>query len=422
MTLRARQDRQLIRTGYRSNRYVLVDVEAPAAERSTERPPLNTAFVLDRSGSMTGAKLDLARQAIDASIGSLSAMDRFAVVAYDDRVDVLTESTPATAGARERARSALAEIDARASTNLFEGWMRGCEQVAGHQQGGTMNRVLLMSDGLANVGVTDREELVGHAGELSRRGVATWTFGFGKDFDEDLMDRLAHAGGGQSFYVESPRQIRDFVTHAVGEALDVVAREVTLRVEAPHGVHVEPLSLLRSHRQGQATIVELGDLVSEQRLRVAVRLNFPFGSAAERIGVRLSVADRDRVLTGPDASLEWAYADHRSNDAQQRDGEVDREVARLFAARARKAAAEHNKRGEYGLAHDALIGVARRIRGYAGDDPELLALVRSLEQDQVRVSAPMAAHSVKEMHYQSSYAQRGRDTLGRAVKAPARPR
>jgi Ca-activated chloride channel homolog len=415
MTFTIRPDRPLIRSTYRSNRYLLVDLVAPTARRAASREPLNTAFVLDRSGSMAGRKITLARQAIDAAIGALDGSDRFAVVAYDDRVDLVAPSAPATGPARGSASRALAAIDARGSTNLFEGWMRGCAEVAAHQGERGLARVLLMSDGLANIGVTDREELVRHAGELWRRGVATWTFGFGSDFDEDLMERLAHAGGGQSFYVEQPEQIRDHVTNAVGEALDVVARDVVLQVEAPEGVLVEPISLLRSHRAGGATIVELGDLVSDQELRLVLKVNFPFGRDGDVMGVHISVRDRDGVLGGT-AAARWRYAEGRANDLQPRDREVDREVARVYAARVRKEAAQLNRAGRYADADQAMRGVAKRIRGYAGDDPEMNALVRDLEQEQVQLSRPMAAPALKQMHYQSSYVERGRDMQGKARK------
>jgi len=418
MTLDVRADRRYIRVGYRSNRYLLVDLTAPSSRQEPTRTPLNTAFVLDRSGSMDGAKITLARHAIDAAIGALGERDRFAVVAYDDRVEVVTPSAPATGANRGAASRALAAIDARGSTNLFEGWMRGCGEVAANQglADAGMHRVLLMSDGLANIGVTDRDELVKHAGELWRRGVATWTFGFGADFDEDLMERMAVAGGGQSFSVESPQQIRDYVTNAVGEALDVVARGAELRIEAPEGVLVEPLSLFGSHRRGQVTVVELGDLVSDQELRLVLRVNFPFGHDGQLAGIRLSLGDRDGVLVDAPRSAEWQYADHRTNDVQPRSRDVDREVARLYAAKARKEAALLNKQGRYADADAAVKGVARRIRGYAGDDPELQDLVRELEREQVQLSMPMQASELKVMHAQASYTQRSRDVQGRAVK------
>lgn len=428
MTLQTRPDRRWIRTGYRSNRYLLVEITAPAGRREVTREPLDAAFVLDRSGSMAGSKIALARQAIDAAIASLTHGDRFAIVAYDDRVDVVWPSSPAASSSRSGAARALSMVEARGSTNLFEGWMTGCAQVAANQDGHPgMHRVLLMSDGLANQGVTDREELVRHAGELWRRGVATWTFGFGADFDEELMERLAIAGGGQSYYVESPLQIRDFITSAVGEALDVVARDVELRIEAPDGVIVEPLSLFRSHRSsGGSTVVEVGDLVSEQTLRLVLKVNFPYGTEGRDVVLRLTVSDREGSIAALPQLVEFRYADGHTNDRQPRDREVDREVAALYAARARKDAAAANRQHDYDAANRALAGVARRIRGYAGDDRVLHDLVAALEQEQVQVSMPMAAPALKQMHYQSSYAMRGRDLEGKARKGadpqPPRPR
>lgn len=424
MTLHLRTDRRHIRTGHRSNRYLLVDVAAPGSTRTPTREPLNAAFVLDRSGSMAGAKISLARQAIETSIASLAEHDRFAVVAYDDRVDVVAGSAPATAAARHAAARDLAQIDARGSTNLFEGWMRGCAEVArqlDQGSGGGMHRVLLMSDGLANIGVTDHEALVDHAGELWRRGVATWTFGFGQDFDTDLMERLAVAGGGQSFYVESPQQIRDYVTNAVGEALDVVARDVELHLEGPAGVLIEPLSLFRSHQRGGTTVVELGDLVSDQRLQLVLKVNFPLGHEGEQVTVRATLTERDRGLAVAPVTVAWEYADSRTNDLQPRDTAVDREVALLYAAAARKEAAMLNRKGDYGAANRALKGVARRIGQYAGNDPELRRLVDVLEREQVQLSAPMQEYARKQLHFQSSYAQRGRDVQGRARKGPEGP-
>ncbi len=416
MTLDTRGDRRYIRSGYRSNRYLLVDVTAPAAHRERTREALDVAFVLDRSGSMAGQKISLARAAIDAAIGSLARGDRFALVAYDDQVDVVWPSSPVSGASRAGASRALAGVAARGSTNLFEGWMRGCGEVAANQGDPTgMRRVLLMSDGLANVGVTDREELLGHAGELRRRGVTTWTFGFGADFDEGLMEGLAAAGGGQSYFVEHPQQIRDFITTAVGEALDVVARDVELRIEAPDGVLVEPLSLFRSHRSAPGvTVVELGDLVSEQQLRLVLRVNFPLGRDGEAVMLRLSLADRDGALVASPRETSFEYAGGRVNDEQSRDRAVDREVAAVYSARARKEAAQLNRSHRYAEAERALQGVARRIRGYAGSDPVLDGLAQELEREQVTVAAAMAAPDAKELFFRGSYAQRDRDALGRA--------
>ncbi len=113
----------------------------------------------------------------------------------------------------------------------------------------------------------------------------------------------------------------------------------------------------------------MGDLVAEQRLQVVLRLNFPYGEIGRETGTLLSLSDRDGVFEAASVKLGWEYADNRVNDLQERDRDVDRAVARIFAARARQEAIGRNRAGDYRGAREALSGVARRIRDYAGREP-----------------------------------------------------
>ena len=158
---------------------------------------------------MSGDKLRVAKAAVAEAIARLGPQDRFSVVAYDDVVDVVIASTAAAGELRRAALERLGTIEARGSTNLGEGWLRGCEQVAGHLLERGVNRCLLLTDGLANVGITDSDELARHAAELRARGVSTSTFGVGNDFDERLLQSLADAGGGHFYYIADAPQIAD---------------------------------------------------------------------------------------------------------------------------------------------------------------------------------------------------------------------
>jgi Mg-chelatase subunit ChlD len=417
--LTARADRRLIRHTSRSRRLVLVEVTAPSAPKTAERAPVNLAFVIDRSGSMGGEKIELAKRAVREAIATLTERDRFSVVSYDDRIDVVVESTPASDEARRNAVARLASIDARGSTDLSGGWLRGCEQVAQHLSPDAVDRVLLLTDGLANRGITDHGELVRHAAELRARGVSTTTFGVGNDFDEALLQAMADAGGGHFYYIAGAAQIRDHIASEVGETLEIVAQEVALELLAGEGVRVEAISPHRLEAHGTRTIVALGDLVSDQGVDVLLRLTFPYGDLGRETGLIVNVTDRDGVFAAAgvgDARLTWTWADDAANDAQPRDADVDRVAARQFAARARQEAVKHNRHGDFEEAQWWLSATAKRIRKYAGRDQELRALVAELEDEAQRFAAPMAPRALKEAHFSSHAMARSRDVTGRAMR------
>lgn len=418
LKLSARSDRRFIRSTYRSNRFILAEINAPHAHEQGDRKrsPVNLAFVLDRSGSMSGEKIRLAKQAVEYSIARLQSDDRFSIVTYDDAIDLVVASTPATATARREALAALVTVDARNQTNLGGGWLRGAEQVALNLVADGVNRTLLLTDGLANVGITDRDELARHAAELRNRGVATTTFGVGTDFNEELLEAMATAGGGNFYYIADARAIADYVTSEVGEALDVVARDVTLEVTAPEAATVETLSPYPSERRGARTVVTLGSMVAEQVVQVVIRLNLPLGDLGRETGAVLALGDSNGPSDGATQTLSWEYADSKTNDLQERDAEVDRAVARVFAARARQDATRLNRAADFPAAQAALLAVAKVIRSYAGRDPEMRALVAELERDASNLSVAMPAAALKEMHFRSYASAKMRMADGKAFR------
>jgi Ca-activated chloride channel homolog len=422
--LDVRQDRSLIRAHARSERFLRVDLVAPtvAPDRARRRPPVNLGFVLDRSGSMGGQnKLGLARQATLEAIHRLDGADRFAVIAYDDKVDVVVGGTEASPDARRTAADRLRSVEARGTTNLHGGWLAGCEQVASGLLGDGVNRVLLLTDGLANVGVTDHDELIASAYELRRRGVTTSTFGVGSDFDEALLAGMADGGGGHFYFVGDVAQMRDHIASEVGETLETVAREVVLELIVPGSVRVEALSPFRVEQHGDRVRVYLGDMVSGQVLSIVLRVSFDYGEVGREVGIRLSVGDRDGELARVRPPLDpitvsWIYADHAANDQQPRDREVDRAVARLFAERAKQEAVRLNREGRYADAGQVLEGVRHRVAGYAGSDAELRAIVAELRSEVPAYAAPMPELARKQRFFASNTASRMRTPEGGARK------
>jgi Ca-activated chloride channel homolog len=419
MNIGVEADRTLVRTAASSTRYALLTFTAPEAVSSKARAPIHVAFVLDRSGSMCGEKIRLAREAVVQALRMLRSTDRFAVVTYDDRIDVVVQSTEASGEAIRNAVTQVERIEVRGSTDLGGGWLKGCEEIAAHQRGGEVSRCVLLTDGLANRGITDRDDLARHAGELRARGITTTTVGLGADFDERLLEAMSHAGGGHFYFIERAVQIADCLTSELGETLEIVSRGTVVSVRPDPGVRVATLNRFRvTEEGGGAMAVSIGDLASRQDVSLVFKLVFPEADTRRTIRAVFSVSDAGAALQGADCDLVWTFDDHAANDAQRRNVVVDREVAKLYAAKATAEALELNRARRFEEAAAVLERTANRIKQYAGSDHELLEIVDSLLQRRPDYAMPMPALALKKEHFASSNAVAMRSSSGTARRRP----
>lgn len=414
LSLSLHADRTLIRAAGRSRRYLRVRITAPEATAGQARPPLQVAFCLDRSGSMGRAKMALARQAADLALGQLGGGDRFTIVTFDDAVEVVTPLASVDERSVATARAKLAQVEARGSTALAEGWLTACGEIGEALAEGAAARCFLLTDGQANVGETNPEVLAGHARELAKRGVRTVSFGLGEGFNEELLQRLAQAGGGHFYFIEEAAQIPAYFASELGEALEVTARDVVLTLRGP-GIKCRPLTAYQTEQHGDAATVLLGDLTSGQVVELVVQLELGDGAIGESLTLNVNL--RDAGAANLTETVAFVFADHPANDRQPRDVEVDRLVAETFAASARRNAVAHNRAGDYPSAVKALSATAHHIRGYAHADPTLLALAAELEREAQTYATPMTELTRKRAYAQSTSRLKGRDEQGRARKS-----
>lgn len=419
MNLRVRFDRSSVAAGKATVRHALVTLEAPPAVQRRTRPAVNVAFVLDRSGSMAGRKLALARQAVSDALRLLRGDDRFALVVYDDQVDRVHPSSTASREAKGACLRGLAEVGARGSTDLASGWLRGAEEVAAHLEPSALGRVLLLTDGLANVGVTDPEALAVRAAELRARGVSTSTFGVGADFDERLLQRMAAAGGGHFYFIERPEQIPDLLTSELGETLEIVARGAALVFEAPDGVEILPLGAFPRSTAGRVTRLELGDLAAEQELTLVVRIAVDAGGP-EPLALSVRTAAQDGSLGDDEQVVTLRRVPADEAGAERSDPVVTRAVAEHLAARARLEALQHNEAGDYEGAGRILREAADAIAALADGDAAVLATA-ALRSEDAEFVAAMTPIERKRRYFASSAALRSRDPEGKARRGPKKP-
>ena len=417
MNLKVQTDRTLVREAGKSTRHVLLTFTAPEAVRTTTRPPLNVSFVIDRSGSMGGSKITLAREAVIQALRMLRDTDRFSVIAYDTDIDVIVPSTRATAEAVRNGADRVKELQARGSTDLSGGWLKGCEQIAEHLDPEMTARCLLMSDGLANAGIQDRDELARHSKALAERGIRTSCLGIGADYDERLLAGIATSSGGHAYHVELPVQIPDILTSEIGEALEIVARDVVVAVRPSPGMSVTTLNKFELDARSDGDLwLRLGDLSARQQVALVFAIKFPSGTARSAIGASFKVSDGRAVLNAPETDILWTFADHAPNDAQPRNGEVDDAVAILEAAAARAEALELNRLGQFEGSSARLKRTWARLS--SSRRPGAVALAQSLQDEAPDYAAPMSDGVMKRKFSDSLSASRMRDESGKARRKP----
>lgn len=213
--------------------YLLVNLQAGKIENKVQRPALNLSLVLDKSGSMEGDKLKYAKKACKFLVENLEKDDIVSLVTYDDVVKTLSSSK------KIDNKSVLKEkiefIKSGGSTNLSGGMLEGYSQVKSTYDKKRVNRVLLLSDGLANRGITDRNELQKIAQQKNREeGITLSTFGVGADFNEILMTNLAEYGSGNYYFIESADKIPEIFAQELKGLLSVVAQNSKVSIEFPN--------------------------------------------------------------------------------------------------------------------------------------------------------------------------------------------
>jgi Ca-activated chloride channel family protein len=413
LTLDAALDRPLIEADAASERYLMLSLRA--AEGSARRVPLNLALVVDASGSMSGEKLARAKEAAGAVVRHLSSLDRIALIAYNDDVKLVAPSTLLTPQAKTDLLYHIGRIETGGMTNLSGGWLAGCQEVAKHQDDGDqLARVLVLTDGLANVGITSLEEIVEHARELRVRGIVTSTMGVGADFNEELLEALARHGGGRFQYVETAKHIPDCVQGELGEMLQVAARKVAVEVALPDGIRcVECLNDFVVDRSGVLARVHLGDVIAGDTRRVLLQVAIEPTAARDRqelTGLALYVdSDTGRGTEQAFPPVELVATSRAEVEGQVTNEEVAREVALLLAARAKEQAASLVRKGD-DLAAVATLGAARvalAASPYAAA-PAFAAEIAALDELSDAAQGGLKRAQVKELHYSSYLAREGR--------------
>jgi anti-anti-sigma factor len=436
MTLAVQNEFCALPCGDARDLHALARLEFPVPQQTTARPPIHLALVLDRSGSMEGRKLDLTKQAATFFMNWLTRRDFLTVVTYADNVEVLVPHTQLTD--KRAVAEKIKTIISHGSTNLSGGWRRGLAELQDNKQAGHVHRLVLLTDGRANIGVIGEDELGEIAAKNRERDVVTTAVGFGDDFDEALLKAVAKQGGGQFHYVKEPESLASAFQSEFGDLAAMVAQNVECALELADGVTLADalLDLPATHTE-HSLQVQLGDARAGDvklilvKLRLAQKLCAQPGRAVlGKLIARCDPIAGDMLPEHQRAALTVDFVPAGAPPSPVRD--VQREVWLAEGARMKLAVAQQLIAGDAAACAQTLRKHADAAASMAQDPTEALVrdeiarlydLARQAESVQERASvSKVLTHSATQFTTRrGTYAQAAGVRQIRADVNPQRP-
>jgi Ca-activated chloride channel family protein len=248
----------------------------PSAGPRAPRRPFNLSLVIDRSGSMAGRSLQQALRAAETLVEQLGPDDLLSLVVYDDTIETILP--PTNVSSKQAIREMIRKVRAGGTTNLSGGWLKGCEHVLSRRGVDMIHRVLLLTDGQANVGVVDPKVLIATAHKKADDGVVTTTLGFGTNFNEDLLIGMAQAAGGNFYFIQTPDDAEEVFRIEAESLASVVAQNFVLTITPvpESGVQIRSLySNYRAETRAAAMMLSIGDVYENEDKLLALELTIP---------------------------------------------------------------------------------------------------------------------------------------------------
>ena len=388
--------------------HVLLELAAPPAA-PVERAPLDVVVVLDRSGSMSGAPLASVTAATAQLLRLAGSDDRIGVVAFDDTVQLVL---PLATHQADPAAATVLAIGAGGSTNLSGGWLKGLEMLTGSPRAGALRRIIVLTDGHANVGLSTADVLVPLIKSGYQQGVTTSCIGFSDNYDEQLLAALADGGMGNEYWCAGPDQAAKVFADEFGGLASVVAQNVSVEITPSAAVAATavlnefPVTDVQGGLQ-----VALGDAYGGEKRKVVARFHLRPSSTTGQVEVatltiRWAAVVGDVALHTVTVPVVVTVGDGSGTDTGA-DAAVTEEVLRLQVARTRKEARDAAERGDYTAASAMMTAGA----DLAECLPDEMRMVRELRLDaEALMTQTWSATDAKRNFSRSRSASKGRRT------------
>ena len=375
LTLSYELSHNVISTAEASRLFVLVKIVAPAIEEQ-KRVPLNLSLCIDTSGSMQGDKIKYACHASKFLVSQLSPVDIFSLVQFSDDPRVIVPAQHITN--KDNIKYLIDRIVADGYTNLSGGWLLSSQELLKNIKREQVNRIILLTDGQANRGVIPHEQLVGIGRDLTSRDITTSTVGFGSDFNEDLLIRVAEGGRGNFHYINSPEIAPRIFSEELSELLALFAQNLILTI-APSSqvqyVRVHHEYPVRQTGKGEMQ-VEMGDIYSMDQKALLVEFVVPASMAGEKVGVSALTLTYQQIygnlsFNEVSALVKVGYGHKEELESQKINPIVQREILLCSLASERKEAISIADSGNLKDAKKKLQDSIDRILGSDFSDEDL---------------------------------------------------
>jgi len=407
VTLDVALDKPLLLADQPQKAYVRVGLTGFEMERAAGHAPVNIAIVLDKSGSMEGEKIAKAREAAIMAIERLGGEDILSVVLYDTTVRVLVPATKVSD--KEEIFRKLREVRAGGTTALFGGVSKGAEEIRKFLSDHRVNRVILLSDGLANVGPKSPSQLGDLGASLIKEGISVSTIGLGLDYNEDLMSRLAAKSDGTVYFAEKARDLVKVFDQEFGRALSAVAQEIQTEIRCAPGVRPVRVLGREGEIHGQTVQVFINNLYGGREKSIVLEVEVhPGAQGATRKIAWVSVRYDNMMTRKADEltrEIEASFTASKSLIEERTNAKVMVDVVKLIASEQSMLAMRLRDKGKIEEAKAALA--SNRAILYENADrfnsPELRGQAMQNDEDDRNLEGEKWKGQRKQMQHDRSW-------------------
>jgi len=388
----------------------IAGVQPPVNEK--HRLPVNMSIVLDRSGSMDGDRLEQAKEAARTVIGMLGPNDIISLISYSDEAETVVSATKLNE--RADVLRAIDNIESSGNTALFAGVSKGLSEVRKFKDRQHVNRVVLLSDGMANVGPSSTAELASLGRSAGRDGISVTTIGLGEGYNEDLMSQLALSSDGNHAFAANSEDIAGIFQRELGSTFSVVAQSIQVNIICPAGV--KPIRVLDQDAEvrGQNVTLSFNQIYGQQNKSLLLEVEVAGKEKGSRMDLAQVAVNYDDPSSGRREALQGSAGVQFTADIAVVRRDVNKDAI-IQASKARvnmvsKQAMEMRDKGNYAGAKAIMDDNAQQLQSQASElnIPQLRDESQVIEDEKkvLAAPAPAAVYNVQRKAMKAKQAER----------------